>query len=361
MTTPVPELAQGHHPDGDHHHPDGDHHHDRDHDHRQHGDHGLLDRLAHLLRPHGHAPSASTDEALEGSAEGLRAVRRSLMILLATSALQATVVIVSGSVALLADTIHNLADALTAIPLGLAFVLSRRPPTRRFGYGLGRAEDLAGAVVVAMIAGSALMAAGESVRRLSHPAPVQHLVAVALAGVIGFAGNEVVAGYRLRVGRRIGSAALVADGYHARADGVTSLGVVVGAGGVGLGWPLADPLVGLVITAAILVTAVGAARDVGLRLLDGVDPGLVDRVRAVVAELPGVLEVREVRLRWIGHRLHADVALTADEGLSLRAAQRLIDVARAALERDVPHLADAAVRVGPPRRVTAPPGATPPG
>lgn len=365
MSTGTPEVAHAHgqhaHGQHDHDEPAHDQHDGHPHDLHDGPGHGPLGRLRQLLHPHSHDPSASTDAALESSAEGLRAVRRSLVILLATSALQASVVIVSGSVALLADTIHNLADALTAIPLGVAFLLSRRPPSRRFTYGLGRVEDLAGAAVVAMIAASALVAAWESMRRLTHPAPVQHLLVVALAGVVGFAGNEVVAGYRVRVGRRIGSAALVADGYHARADGLTSLGVVIGAAGVGLGWPLADPLIGLVITSAILVTLVGAVRDVGTRLLDGVDPGLVDRTRSALAGLPGVLEVREVRLRWIGHRLHADVELVAAGGLNLRAAQRLVDVARAALGHDLPQLADAAVRVSPPPEVAAPPGSTRPG
>ena len=349
MSAGIPEVERQHqHDQNQHGHSGHDRHGHDGHDQGQHGhDHGQHDRWLHVIRPHSHDPSASTDSVLESSAEGIRAVRRSLVILLATSAVQAAVVVASGSVALLADTVHNLADALTALPLGLAFLLARRPASRRFTYGLGRVEDLAGAVVVAMIAGSALVAAWESVRRLTHPAPVQHLLVVAVAGLVGFAGNELVAGYRVRVGRRIGSAALVADGYHARADGLTSLGVVLGAVGVGLGWRPADPVIGLVITAAILLTLVGAVRDVGTRLLDGVEPGLVDQAEQALATVPGILGVRLVRLRWVGHRLRADVELLAPAGLDLGAGQRLSDAARGALQDRLPQLQEAAVQLRP--------------
>ncbi len=185
------------------------------------------------------------DDELEASAAGVRALKISLVVLAVTAALQLAVVVVSGSVALLADTVHNFADALTAVPLWVAFVVGRRAATRRYTYGYGRAEDLAGVFIVAMIALSAVVAGVESVRRLIDPQPVAYVGWVITAGVIGFLGNELVAVYRIRVGRRIGSAALVADGLHARADGFTSLAVVAGAIGVALGFPLADPVVGL--------------------------------------------------------------------------------------------------------------------
>ena len=204
------------------------------------------------MRPHSHDAPDSLDDALAGSAEGIRAVKVSLVGLGPTSLAQLGVVLISGSVALLADTIHNASDALTALPLRMAFALGRPAPTRRYTYGYGRAEDLAGLFVVAMIALSALIAGYEAATRLLHPAPVNHLAWVAAAGAVGFAGNEAVAVYRIRVGRRIGSAALVADGLHARTDGLTSQAVVIGAAGVAAGWTLADPIVGLVITVAIL-------------------------------------------------------------------------------------------------------------
>jgi Co/Zn/Cd efflux system component len=182
-----------------------------------------------------------------------RAVKFSLLGLGATSLFQLAIVLVSGSVALLADTVHNFSDALTAVPLWVAFLLGRRPATRTYTHGFGRAEDLAGLFIVAMIALSAVIAAVESIHRFFAPQPVQNLGWVMAAGLVGFAGNELVAIYRIRVGRRIGSAALVADGIHARTDGFTSLAVIAGVIGIWLGFPLADPIVGLLISAVISV------------------------------------------------------------------------------------------------------------
>jgi len=207
----------------------------------------------------------------------MRALWVSLLVLGATALAQAVVVAVSGSVALLGDTVHNTADALTAVPLGIAFVLGRRAATRRFTYGYGRAEDLAGLVIVLTIAASAVFAGWTAVARLLDPRPVEHVPVVAVAALVGFAGNEWVARYRIRVGRAIGSAALVADGLHARTDGFTSLAVLAGAGGAALGWQWADPVVGLAITAAIVLVLRDAAREVFRRMMDAVDPALVDR------------------------------------------------------------------------------------
>lgn len=168
-----------------------------------------------------------------------------------------------------------------------------------------------------MIAISSGIAAWEAVDRLVHPQQVSHLWAVAVAAMVGFAGNEVVARYRIRVGRRIGSAALVADGLHARTDGFTSLAVVVGAVGVALGWKDADPIVGLMITVAILGVLRSVVRQVGSRLLDAVDPVLVDQATAAVAGVPGVTGVREMRVRWVGHVLRAEVDATVSPELTV--------------------------------------------
>ena len=181
------------------------------------------------------------------------------MILGVTAVLQLGVVFLTGSVALLADTIHNFGDAGTAIPLWIAFMFARRKPSARFTYGFGRVEDLAGVIVVAIILSSALVAGYQAVDRLLNPQPVTFLGWLAAAGVLGFFGNEAVAVFRIRVGRQINSAALIADGYHARTDGLTSLAVVLGAFGVWLGFPLADPIVGLIITAMIFMI-VGESR-----------------------------------------------------------------------------------------------------
>jgi cation diffusion facilitator family transporter len=260
-----------------------------------------------------------------------------------TAVAQAVIVVISGSVALLGDTVHNAADALTAVPLGIAFVLGRRAATRRFTYGYGRAEDLAGIVIVLTIAASAAFAGWTAIDRLVDPRDMDHLGIVAAAAVIGFLGNEWVARYRIRVGREIGSAALVADGLHARTDGFTSLAVLLSAGGAGLGWRLADPLVGLLITLAILVVLRDAAREVFRRIMDAVDPALVDAAEKALVPLPGVREVGELRLRWIGHRLRAEVAIVIDGHLSVRDGHQIAVEAEHALLHAVPKLTAALV------------------
>ena len=349
-----PADEHGHEHDGSagHAQDSGDHDHDHgDHDHGDHGhDHpgGLRGLLASVFRPHSHDASDSVDAALESSEKGVRAVKISLVALGVTAVLQAVVVVLTGSVALLADTIHNFSDALTAIPLWIAFVLGRRPASRRYTYGYGRAEDLAGVFIVFMIALSAVLAGVESVRRLLDPQPIERVGVVIVAGLIGFAGNELVALYRIRVGREIGSAALVADGLHARTDGFTSLAVVGGALGVLAGFPIADPLVGLLITVAILLVLRSAATDVYRRLMDAVEPDLVDAAEASLRRTPGVQDVDDVRLRWIGHRIRAEVGLVVDGGLSLVEAHAVATDAHHRLLHDVPKLDDVTVHVGPP-------------
>jgi cation diffusion facilitator family transporter len=311
-------------------------------DHHHH--HGVLRQI---FRPHSHDAADATDAALEASAQGIRTLKISLVALAGTAALQAVVVAFSGSVALLADTIHNFADALTAVPLWVAFALGRRAASRRYTYGYGRAEDLAGIFIVAMIAASAVVAAWESVERLRHPRDLESLWLVAVAGLIGFAGNELVAVYRIRVGRRIASAALVADGLHARTDGLTSLAVVVGAIGVALGFRLADPIVGLLITVAILFVLRGAARDIYRRLMDAVDPDLVTEAERVLAGTPGVAGVETVRMRWIGHQLHAEVGVTVDHAKSVAQGHDIAEDVRHRLLHAMPRLRDATVHVSP--------------
>ena len=300
-----------------------------------------------LFRPHSHDAADSLDSALESSAQGIRAVKISLVALSVTAALQLLVVAVSGSVALLADTVHNFSDALTAVPLWIAFVVGRRAANRRYTYGYGRAEDLAGLFIVAMIAFSAVVAGVQAVRRLLDPVPIDHVAWVALAGLVGFLGNELVAVYRIRVGRRIGSAALVADGLHARTDGFTSLAVLAGAAGVAAGFPLADPIVGLLITVAILAVLRTAARDVYRRVMDAVDPALVDEAESALLVTPGVLEVRAIRMRWIGHRLHAEADLDIDGRISVTEAHRLAHDAEHRLTHELPKLRTAAIHAYP--------------
>ncbi len=321
-----------------------DHDHDHPHDHQ----HGIRGFLHELFVPHTHDAADSIDDALEASAQGVRAITLSLAILLATTILQFAVVLISGSVALLADSIHNFSDALTAIPLWVAFVLGRRAATRRYTFGFGRAEDLAGLFIVLVVAASAVVAAWQSITRLLDPHPLDNLWWVVAAGVIGFAGNEAVAIYRIRVGRQIGSAALVADGVHARIDGFTSLAVVVGAVGVMLGFGLADPIVGILISIAILVLLGGTVRSIGRRLMDGIEPELADRARHSLEHTPGILEVEALQLRWLGHRLTgAAIIHVADQPLS--ATDVVIAEAEHRLGHALPNLDSVTIRARTPR------------
>jgi cation diffusion facilitator family transporter len=327
-------------------HAHGDHGHgDHDHGHGHPG--GVWGRVRSVFAPHSHDAADAVDSALEDSREGMRALWTSLGGLSVTAALQVVVVLISGSVALLADTVHNFADALTAVPLAIAFWIGRRPANRRYTYGYGRAEDLAGIFIVAMIALSAVVAAWQAVDRLVDPRAVRHVGWVIVAGVIGFAGNELVAAYRIRVGRKIGSAALVADGMHARTDGITSLGVVVGGLAAAAGWDLADPLVGLVITVAILFVLKGAARDIYRRLMDSVSPELVDDVEAVLAGVPGIEAVERVSIRWIGHELRAEADVVSDSRLTLAESHRIAEEAHHLLLHRIPKLRWATIHTNP--------------
>ena len=285
------------------------------------------------------------DPALLATQRGIWAVKWSLIGLAATAVFQLIIVFFSGSVALLADTIHNIADAGTAIPLWIAFTLARRPPSRRFTYGYGRVEDVAGLVIVLTILLSAVLAGYQSINRLLQPQPVEHLWAVALASLIGFAGNEMVALFRIRVGKQINSAALVADGYHARVDGLTSLGVLFSAVGLWLGYPLTDPIIGLLITTAILPIAWESGRAVLGRLLDGVDPEVVDEITHAINHTQGVRDVTEVRLRWSGHRLHAEVNLAVSPTLSVAEAHGIAVQARHQLLHKLPYLSNVTIHI----------------
>lgn len=311
--------------DHDHLHDTGHEHehggHGHDHDHGGHGHShptGAKGFFYGLFVPHTHDAADSIDDALEASTQGVRALKISLFILLATTILQFLIFLTSGSVALLADTIHNFSDALTAVPLWIAFILGRRIATRHYTYGFGRAEDLAGLFIVVVVALSAVVAAWESINRLFQPKSLHNLWFVVAAGIIGFLGNEIVAIYRIRVGQKIGSAALVADGVHARLDGFTSLAVVLGALGVMAGIPLADPIIGIIISAAIIVLLWGTIKSIGRRLMDGIEPDLVDRARQALEDTPGVLGVPQIQLRWVGHRLQGAATLhVADAPLSV--------------------------------------------
>ena len=332
--------------DEDHGDEHGEHAHDHGDQEHQHAT-GIKGAFLSIFKPHSHDAADSIDSTLEASAEGMRALKISLVLLGLTAGFQLAIVILSRSVGLLADTVHNFGDALTAVPLAAAFWLSRRPPNKRYTYGYGRSEDLAGIFIVLTILASSAIAAYESIHRLIHPQTLHHLPWVMAAGIVGFLGNEMVAQYRIRVGGKIGSAALEADGYHARTDGFTSLAVVLGAVGVSLGWKLADPIIGLAITIAILVVVKNAARDIYRRLMDAVDPALVDQVTEVLAHTKGIERVGDVRIRWIGHELNAEVNILSAGSLSLTEAHDIAEHAEHQLLHEVKRLTRVTIHSSP--------------
>ncbi len=299
-----------------------------------------------VIHGHSHATHV-TSASLLSSKRGIWALKWSFVGLMLTAIFQLFIVYYSGSVALLADTIHNFADAATAIPLWIAFRMSTWRPTPRFTYGYGRVEDLAGIAIVLVILFSAVLAGYESITRLFHPQEVQFLGAVIVASLVGFGGNEAVARFRINVGKGINSAALIADGQHARVDGLTSLAVFVGALGVYLGFPLADPIVGLLITVAILRVVWGAGKEVIIRMIDGIDPSIPNEIKEAAAHADGVRDVTQVRVRWLGHRLRAEVNITVDPSLSVEAGHAIAKDVRHELLHHLSYLDDATIHVDP--------------
>ncbi len=318
--------------------------------HHHHGEHDHGHNHGHSAHAHddGHGHSHGVvDPSITTTTEGLWALKWSFVVLMATALLQLAVVFLSDSVGLLADTIHNFGDAATAIPLGIAFLFARKRPNKRFTFGYGRVEDLAGVTIVLTILFSALVAGYESVDRFFHPHDISHLWAIAAASIIGFLGNEAVAIFRIRVGRRIGSAALIADGHHARIDGWTSLAVLLGVFGVWFGYPLADPIIGLVITIAIFGIVIQSGKQIFTRMLDGVDPHVIDEIRHAAAHVADVKEVTEVRARWLGHRLHAELNVTLPSQITIGEAHTIAEEVRHQLLHHLKYLSLVVIHVDP--------------
>lgn len=259
------------------------------------------------------------DAELVTNATAIRAVWVSAVWLGATALAQFAIVAVAGSVALLSDALHNIGDVLGTLTLWVAFVLARREASDTFPFGWRRAEDLGGLLIVLAIAVSAGVAGWESLRALLGDGHEVTDVPLAFAAaVIGIIGNEGVAQYKIRVGRRIDSPALIADGQHARTDGLASAGAAAGIAGVGLGFPLADPIAGLAITLAIVWILVDVGGKVLRRLADGVDPGVIATLRDAAAAVPGVEEVHDVRARHAGRALLVQLHIGVDGGLTVR-------------------------------------------
>ena len=294
--------------------------------------------------PHSHGV---IDPSIVSHERGLWAVKWSFVGLMTTALIQTAIVVLSNSVALLADTIHNFGDAATALPLGIAFLFARRKPGKKFTYGYGRVEDLAGVAVVLLILFSAIIAGYESIRRFFHPQPVNHLAIVAFAAFVSFIGNEAVAIFRIKVGKEIGSAALIADGHHARVDGWTSLAVVAGAAGIWLGFPLADPAVGLLITAVIFYVVWDSAKMVFTRMLDGVEPGVLEEIHHAASHVKGVEGIGEIRARWIGHKLYAEINVSVRPSASVSQGHEIAQEVSHQVLHHLPQLGKATVHVDP--------------
>ncbi len=347
MKVELAEHDHEHDDHDDHKHDDHDDHEHDDHDDHEHGGNFFSRLLGGVVHTHSHGDGEDVGRYMEESERGIQALKISLVGLAITASFQLVIAIYSASAGLLADTIHNFSDALTAIPLWIAFVLGQRQATRRYTYGYGRAEDLAGMFVVLMIIISAIISFYESLDKLLHPQPITGLGWVAAAAIVGFIGNEGVAVFRIRVGKEIGSAALVADGQHARVDGLTSLAVLFGALGVWLGFPQADPIVGILITIAIALVLKNATLTVYRRMMDAIDPELLDKIELLAAKTKGVEKVADVRGRWLGHQLYTELSVEVDGSLSTSASHAVGEEVRHTLLHKIPRLGDIIIHVDP--------------
>lgn len=317
QSLPEKTITAAHH---HHHHPDGE--------------------------PHSHTHGA-IDPAIATSERGLWAVKWSFVALTLAAAVQAGIFWLSGSVALLGDLIHNIGDAVTSIPLAVAFLFARRKPSQRFAYGLGRTEDLAGLAIIGLIFVSAVITGYESVERFFHPQPPEYLGALAAAAGVGFVCNELVALFRIRVGKEINSAALIADGYHARADGIVSLAVLVSAIGVALGYPWADPVIGLLITAVLLRIVWESGQTIFTRLLDGVEPETLEELRHSIEHVVASEQIAQLQARWIGHRLQVETAILVDPNLSVAEGELVAAQVRSHLQEHIAYLANIVIQIQP--------------
>lgn len=302
--------------------------------------------MAETTHAQAHQHGIADDVALS-SAEGIRALKISLVGLLATACFQAVIAVSGGSAGLLADTIHNFADAFTAIPLWIAFSLARRAANKRFTYGYGRAEDLAGLVVLLFVIFSAVTAGYESYRKFISPEKPTLIEWGIVASVVGMIGNELVARYKINVGKKIGSASLVAEGHHSRIDSLTSLAAGVGLVGVLLGFPLADPIAGFIITFAILGILLEVGRDIVGRLMDAMEPETVAQIEKIAASVDGVLHVHDVKARWLGHKITVELHVTVNGSLTVVQGHAIGEEVREELLEHVARLSDVIVHTDP--------------
>src|SRR6266567_3242467 len=328
-----------------------DHEHREHHDHdREHDDHGHSHDHDHEHDEHEHGKGhehGKVDADLYGNQVGLRAVQISSAGMFIVAAIQFAIAAIGGSAGLFADALHNLGDVLTTVALWIAFVISSRAANQRYTYGYYRAEDLAGIFIVLVIIGSAVAGAVESILKLTSgnvPSQIYLSMAAALVGVVG---NELLAQYKISVGKRINSVPLVADGQHSRIDGLTSLAAFIGLVGVRLGLPIADPIAGIVITIVIVTVVFSTSRSVLQRLLDAVDPRVVPSIINTAKEVPGVEEVTDVRARWIGHTMHVVMNIEVDAELTLAKAHAIAEEVRHRLFHSIKGLSEATIHTDP--------------
>jgi cation diffusion facilitator family transporter len=329
---------QGHQDESLHEH--GTHAHDHEeHDHH-HGHSG------HDEEGHGHE-HGKIDADLYGNSAGLRAVRISTVGMFIVAAIQFTIAWIGGSAGLFADALHNFGDVFTTIALWIAFVISNRAANQRYTYGYYRSEDLAGIFIVLVIIASATASAVESMQKLaSGNIPTQIYLSMA-AALVGVAGNELLAQYKISVGKRINSVSLIADGHHSRIDGLTSLAAFIGLVGAKLGFPKADPIAGIVITIVIVTVVFSTSRSVLQRLLDAVDPHIVPLIITIASTVPGVEKVTDVRARWVGHTLHVIMTIEVDAELTLSKAHAIAEKVRHQLFHEIKGISEVLIHTDP--------------
>lgn len=323
-----------------------------DHEHEHHHHHGgaWWEKLATAMHLPGYGHShelPGQQDAIFNNELGIRTVKLALLLLGVTTILQAAIYYFSGSVALLADTVHNLGDALNSIPLWIAFVLARRAATRRYTYGYGRAEDIAGLFIVLSIGFSSAYIMYEAVSKLISPQLIENGWWVIAAALIGFVGNEAVALLQIRVGKKIGSEAMVTDGKHARVDGLTSLAVLPAVIGSWLNLPILDPIFGLLIGIAIVFITWDAIKAMWYRLMDAVDPHFVDHAEAAVQSIPEIQKVHYLRMRWVGHSLHLEACFRLDPTLDFAHIDAIRDQLDEELKKELPLLTEITVSFRP--------------
>jgi cation diffusion facilitator family transporter len=294
-----------------------------------------MHKTSGLRDPAAAFPLPSSRDDAQDRREANRAIAVSAAGLAVTGLIELILAILTGSVGLLGDAIHNLSDVSTSAVVFLGFRLSRRPPTERYTYGLERAEDLAGIGIAIVIWASAAFAGFESIRKLIDHGHTTH-VGVGMAGAaLGIIGNQVVARYKLVIGKRINSATLIADAKHSWLDALSSAGALAGLVAVGLGQRWGDPIAGLAVTAFICHVGYEVTGDVVRRLADGVDPDVIAAAEAAAGSVPGVVHAH-ARARWTGRTLRVEIEGWVDPDLTTRDADAIGRHVAGALSRQVP-------------------------